>query len=158
MDSKKFNQIWWRQNWKISVKSCVTFGGETKFMENVKLCFDWGLFLPAKNEHLKIVGWCGWDPVTKVIHAFHLKTIAFIELFHVCYKRVLVEKRKMKLLELVRSSAAPNWSWIYFLPPDFLMPPVASGPFPAALVFMSSSFFCCSFCCCLNFTSSSSKS
>ena len=33
----------------------------------------------------------------------------------------------------------------YFLP-DFLIPPVAKGPFPAAFAFSSSSFFCSSFC------------
>lgn len=46
---------------------------------------------------------------------------------------------------------------VYFLP-DFLIPPVAKGPFPAAFAFSSSSFFCSSFCFCLNALSSSSIS
>ena len=45
----------------------------------------------------------------------------------------------------------------YFLP-DFLIPPVARGPFPTAFAFSSSSFFCSSFCFCLNALSSLSIS
>ena len=47
-------------------------------------------------------------------------------------------------------------SKLYFLP-DFLMPPVARGPFPAALAAISFSFFCSSLCFMCSALSSSSS-